>query len=432
MEELKNSEVTHENMFTRASVLAEESKVRLVDSDEETGLELFCYIHCDNNETDFIKQCRGLVFHGNELVMKAFSYTDEFVHTDDSLSASISSLDNWKFYTSYEGALLRLFYFSGRWFLSTHRKLNAFRSKWASRDSFGTLFKKALEHESEINPLFADRLGEGDNILVRFQNSLDKGKQYMFLLRNCSDNRIVCDPPEPSESLVFHVGTFVNGQLRMDEPSGLPTPEHHTFKTVTELTDHVASQNPKRLQGVMCFGPNNRQLKVLHTSYFDMFQTRGNEPSIKFRYLQVRMNTKMTEMLFSLYPELKPVFDDYENTLYDIARSIYRAYVQRFIKKRYVTVPREEYQVVSECHAWHLSDRENNRITLDKVIQILNKQPPTNVNHMIRRFKIEQAKKQETLPRSVRSRNNSAVNSPAFTGIAEQSMLRPTPPQPLE
>lgn len=390
---------TEESLFSRVTG---ESKIRLVDSDEETGLELYCYNTCNNDESTFIKQSRGLVFHNGEVVMKAFSYTDEFSYKDERLPDILSNFSKWQFYTAYEGALLRLFYFSGRWFLSTHRKLNAFRSKWASRDSFGTLFKKGLEKEAEINPIFSSSLGEGDNILSKFQNSLDKNKQYMFLLRNFSDNRIVCDVPTCEESLILHVGTFVNGELSLTEKTSLHSPEPHEFKTLEEVTNYIETNiNPKKVQGIICFGPDGRPIKILHNDYLEMFQIRGNEPSIKFRYLQVRMNRKMTEMLYSLYPELTETFNDYENTLYSIARCIYRAYVQRFIKKSYVIVPVQEYQVIKECHSWHLSNRETNRVSLECVIQNLNKQSATNLNHMIRSFKIEQSKKEEVMPQQV-------------------------------
>lgn len=408
-----------QTMFSRANVEAQESKVRLVDSDEETGLDLFCYNRCSNDDDDFIKQCRGLVFHGDTLVMKAFSYTAEYSHTDPVLSEVFSDFTKWSFYAAYEGALLRLFYFSGRWFLSTHRKLNAFRSKWASRESFGTLFKRALEHELATNKDFADRLAEGENILDRFQGTLDKNKQYMFLLRNCAENRIVCTPPTANEQLVFHVGTITDGKLSTNDDIGLYSPKHLKFRDLSDLVSFVENEvDPNLLQGVICFGPQNRQVKVLHSAYMEMFRARGNEPSVKFRYLQVRMNKKTVSILCRLYPELVPTFQDYENTIYDIAHSIYRSYSQRFIKKNYVTVPKEEYNVIKECHAWYLADRVNNRINIERVIQILNKETPTNLNHMIRRFKIEQAKKQSTVPRTVGgSRGNSLTNSPAISGM---------------
>jgi hypothetical protein len=143
-------------------------------------------------------------------------------------------------------------------------------------------------------------------------------------------------------------------------------------------------------QGVIAFDiSNNRQVKVVHKDYQTLFNARGNEPSIKFRYLQVRQ-TKVQDMLFHLYPEMANVFDDYEKCLYNISNNIYKAYVDRFIKKQYVTVDKEEFNVIKECHSWHLSDRTCNRVNINKIVDVLNKQSPTSLNRMIHRFKLVQ------------------------------------------
>jgi len=47
--------------------------------------------------------------------------------------------------------------------------------------------------------------------------------------------------------------------------------------------------------------------------------------------------------------------------------------------------------VMKECHAWHRSDRIHNRITLNKVIEVLNQQTPSNLNRMIRRVRVDRA-----------------------------------------
>jgi hypothetical protein len=106
---------------------------------------------------------------------------------------------------------------------------------------------------------------------------------------------------------------------------------------------------------------------------------------------------------------MKEDFDNYENIIYEIAKSIYNAYVARYIRKQYVIVPKEEFEVIKQCHSWHLSNRAENTINLDRVIKILNSQPVTNMNHMIRRFRMEN-QKSTVVPRTV----SSAVNSPVI------------------
>ena len=94
-------------------------------------------------------------------------------------------------------------------------------------------------------------------------------------------------------------------------------------------------------------------------------------------------------MLSLLYPEFSPVFLEYENSISSISKNIYKAYVNRFIKKAYTSVSHEEFQVMKACHTWHISNRTDNRISLGKILEILNNQTPTALNHMIRRYHIE-------------------------------------------
>lgn len=388
-DESSPSEKSTENLiFNRANVESLGNYVHLVDSDDDNKLDMFCYVKCNESDNDLLKQCRGVVFNGNNIVMKAFPYTSEFVNSDLEMSSALKEFNNFTFYESHEGTLIRMFNFNGKWYLSTHRKLNAFRSKWSSRESFGTSFKNALTSEEEINNIFKNSLPEGDNILERFQSTLDTDKQYMFLIRNNTENRIVCYAPELPK--VYHVGTFVDGNLVFTENVNLPIPKKLNFLNIDELREYVDSVNYKEIQGIIAFG-YDRQIKVLNKDYQELFWARGNEPSIKFRYLQVRMNRRIVNMLYHLYPNMICTFENYENTLYDIARSIYRAYVQRFIKKQYVTVHRDEFAIIRECHSWHLENRSENRISLDQVIRVMNRQSPTHLNHMIRRFNLEQS-----------------------------------------
>jgi hypothetical protein len=144
-----------------------------------------------------------------------------------------------------------------------------------------------------------------------------------------------------------------------------------------------------QIQGLVCFHNGNITMKIVHDDYSNMFNVRGNEPSLKYRYLQIRMDKANTEKFFQLYPDHVPVFEDYENSIFEISKKIHRAYIERFIKKNFVTVPREEYMVVIDCHQWHIQCREKNKVTLEKVIAVLNRQPASNLNHMIRRYKGE-------------------------------------------
>lgn len=387
----KDTEKVFTNEFTREVVESMNNQVRLVDS--QNGLDLFCYIKCSVSDSDTLKKCRGVVFNNDKVVMNGFPYTYEYTEDDyDELSSKIGGevFDKCSFYDAYEGSLIRMFYFGDKWYTSTNRKLDANRSKWSSKESFGFFFRKALDSEISVNKRLRDAIGEDETVdlVDRFQNLLDKNKQYMFLLLNNEENRIVCS--YPSRPTIFHVGTFIDGILSMEEDIYVPYPPKHEFQNIDDIYRYISDIDINKIQGVIVFSPNNIQYKVFNREYHDLYKVRGNEPSIKFRYLQVRMDKRYNNLIRYLYPEFLKVFDDYENIIYNISKNIHKAYFNRFIKNEFIKVPPEEFGVIRTCHDWHVQNRSENKINLNKVIDILNEQEPTKINKMIRRFYMEQ------------------------------------------
>lgn len=396
---VSSDSLTSEITLTRENIEKYLSnKVKLINSQD--GLDQFCYTSCNKNDSNIIMECRGIVFDKDTLISKCFPYTVEYTEQDDPEIKTLNlDLNSCQFYTSYEGCTIKMFNYNDKWYVSTNRKLNCFLSKWASKVSFGDFFVDALTYQFENN----ERLRENvkfekgvDNPIDVFTTAvLDKNKQYVFLLLNNSENRIVCDSPEAPT--IFHVGTFSNNDgnfvLSMDEDIYIPYPERHSFSTLEQIYDHVYKTDYQKTQGIVVFAPNNKQYKILNLEYRQLYDARGNEPSINYRYLQVRMDVDKNKMIRYLYPTFISNFEEYENYLYDTAKLIYRSYVDRFINKKNVTLPKEEYRIMSAAHTWYLSNRDENKISLLKVIDIMNEQQPTLLNSIIKRIKLENKKK---------------------------------------
>ena len=252
--------------FTLKTVEELGNLVRVTDSDENTGLQLYCYVKCNADDKGPIRECRGIVFHGPDIIMKAFPYAPEYnEYQTEELEEFIQPiLKDSAIFDAHEGALIRMFFFLDKWYISTHRKLNAFKSKWASRDSFGTLFKRALESEVENNAVLRESIPENDkSLLEKFQDTLDTDKQYMFLVRNNIDNRIVSQPPE--RPALYHVGTFVNGTLSTDINCNIPTPDIGIrLKHWMTLGIMLVNTDYNEKQGVIIFAPDNHQFKIVN------------------------------------------------------------------------------------------------------------------------------------------------------------------------
>lgn len=380
----------NDKIYSRNNIEKYEN-INIVDRDEENSLDLFCYNKCSSDDPEFVKQTRGVVFHNDNVVMKTFPYTDEYIHTDTSSIEKFfenNSLNNCSFYDSHEGCLIRMFYFNSKWFCATHRKLNFFKSKWSSKNSFGTLFEEALDYEVSNNETLKNKINQScenkdANIIEKFQSILDKSKKYMFLLRNNKDNRIVCNPPK--HPVIYHVGTFYNDSLSLTDDIGLSYPKKLVFSNTKELCQYVSEIDPLHIQGVIVFSTTTF-CKILNSTYLTLFKVRGNEPSVKFRYLQLRMDPENSKLIYNMYPEHNYHFDKYENIIYNIAKQLYNNYCLRYIKREFVSVPKDDFDIIKLCHSWHIENRSLNKVSLEKVIEVLNSQNPIKLNRMIKSF----------------------------------------------
>lgn len=364
-----------------------EDNIRCTDSDEK--LSVYNYVHCDNQSDKETKSARGIVYDKDKnVIVKTFGYTDEYISSSrrEAEERMGCNLSDWNVCHSMEGTLLRVFHYDNEWYLSTHKKLNAFRSRWSCRDTFGEIFRKNLYEIYE----------EHDDLLNEFFSRLDKEKVYVFLLRNNNENRIVCQTHfiKNNERIVY-VGFFEkNGNFHLNQGNPeeewlqkMVFPKILDIETVDAVFETLQSINPYEYQGLIFFSKSsNDQFKVLHPRYAELFKLRDNNPNLRFRYLELRNDPDKKKQLYSLYPRSADVFDEYENILYKIARMIYHYYVSRYIKNKYVTLPREEYLIMKKCHDWYLCDRQNNRIFTSKIMEFLNEEPPLNLYKMIRQY----------------------------------------------
>jgi len=366
------------------------NKIRLVDSEskDDNHLDLYCYPRCSNQEKNVTKSCRGILVSNNKIVLQTYPYSEEYTTEDKEIEMLANEKFNeLKFIEAHEGSIIRVYNYNNKWYISTHKKIDAFRSKWSSRISFGQQFLDALSVAIKNSNELSSKINfDSDSSFEhQFFNTLDTSKCYCFLVRNTNENRIVSKPFE--EPTLFHTGTFNmdNFSYDFETTCGINKPAELTIKSLEQLKEHVDNINIDELQGVIVY-KGEQNFKIISPEYNRMFKIRGNEPSIKFRYLQLRLHKENTDDLFRLYPKYADTFEEYENVIYKICKNIYDSYVNRYIHKQYVTLPKEEYAISKECHQWHMDDRVKNRISLRKVQEKMNEQAPNNINKMIRRY----------------------------------------------
>lgn len=356
-----------------------------VEENHNLGLRLFTFTSCQSDDSFDTKINRSVVLDNTDTVIcKSLPYTTEIENLDDEQFNNLP-WDDYDIYPAIEGSLVRLFYFNHQWIISTNRKIDAFSSYWSSRFSFGQLF---LNHLLNIYP------NQINHVLEYFYSKLDKTNTYFFLIQSNYENRVVCNVADPK---LYYVGKYVNHDYSIlnrepfDNENSIPQIHKITteIKNTHDLKDYIMGHVlPFETQGVLLFHKSkNEQIKIYHPEYRRYWRIRNNVPNLQLRYLQLRLGPEEElSQFFTLYPRFRMIADRIENDILDIARLIYHAYVNRFIRKQYVSIPRDMYHILKTAHEWHIQDRTHNKIYFHKIMSFVNEQEPGLLLGIIRKF----------------------------------------------
>lgn len=382
------------------------NKIKKTDETEE--LVQYCYIECVEEDDEIVKKCRGLIYskptdkNPSKLIVPCFEYRDEI--TEDKLDTVSFDMSTGKFFNCHEGTIIRAFYYNDQWNFSTHKKINGFNSSWANNEiTFGKNFMEAVNFEN-----VSSELSQEEKFKI-FSSNMDKNSIYFFIL--CSyENRIVCknDPTR-----IYHICTFDKDKnLTFDDDISVTKPEELKFENVSDIKEYVRSidmtpykdNNPLKPYifntcGIVYFGPEQSPLKILNTKYQELFNVRNNIPNIRYRYIQVRLNSQNYTDFQYLYPEYSDLFEEIEENIYKIAiQYIMPLYKSRYVTKTYprsARIPKTEYLILTRCHSkyWKnpvsthgLYEGKKKSLETDDFLDEINELKPHDLNNLIKKF----------------------------------------------
>lgn len=343
-------------------------------------LKNYHYKEITNDSSDDIKAVRGIIFDNGVLVRRSLPFVPEIVSTDrDAITKEMEEVDikDIKFYNSIESSCVYLWFRekTNQWVISTHKKIDAFDSKWGNCSiSFGTHFLNAVANIYETTLGYVP-----DDMFNLFCRNLQQGLTYAFIVSNTPDNRMVCIPMETSK--LFYIGTIDNttGEVSMDEHiTDAPSfPEFFTFNTLDECIDCIDKIDYRYIQGFYCVLPNGKRFKILNSFYNELLQARGTDPSIVCRYFRVRNDKRMVDMLKYIYPEYVEMFTTFETALEASINKIHDAYIRRYFHNEHVIIPQPEFYMMQSIRK-HCVDNLKD-FTLDLVREFINNSEPKYV-----------------------------------------------------
>lgn len=342
------------------------------------------YNYEDGTTDPLILNIRGLIKNEkDEVVCKSFGYTPEVLANDvDGLNNLIAPLvnDGTRFFASYEGTVLRVWnHPEVGWFLSTHRKFSAAKSKWGHNQTFSQLFQRAL---SAIN------LGTWEEFTAR----LDPSKIYVILLRSFHENRKVClGLPEPT---LYLIGTFdrtANFKFEFTNESDiLPAPEEiTTIQSPDDLVAHVNVMDPRMYQGVVMLNPDGSSGKVVNMEYDRLDKIRNNEPNVLYRFVQLRFQPEQLAVFVQLYPEHQAKFQEWDDVMNKVAHNILRKYIERYVNGRTAVLPPDQFPMMAQLHNMYKNElrQQGLRVGIEHIWALWSRWSERDLNVMYKKFK---------------------------------------------
>lgn len=363
--------------------------------DENEDLELY-HFNYDYEYGDSNLKLKGVVVDKStkEIVCTTSVHNIEYDIQNISYVPNITEIDWMKSLVmiSHEGCFLRVFYHNGKWYISTHRKLDANNSRWGTKYSFKNLFVNALKEYYDESPQF--------DIDIDFFNQLNTDMVYTFLLRNNQSNRIVCNAPSTNDAKIYYTGLFPKGvnhdyipQLESEfEPECLKhinISQKIPVEKMSDVVRFVNNQSYKYHQGVIVFyndGKNTHIFKLMCPKYLEYKEIRNNCSNLIYRYAQLRKDNVNKEKIIELFPQFSYDFFQFENTLNKIANHISGQYINRYLKKQYAAVTPLQYKITKKLREWYLEAPHKNYINPEVVYNFINNESPLYVYKLVSEF----------------------------------------------
>ena len=290
--------------------------------------DLFTLMFSDKSPKDHpaTKQSVGPVFDKTTKILRGYGLdrTEEVViNPQDPIWGPLDKVDlnTDKVIQYVEGIKLTVFYYAGKWRISTTRVIDAFSSFWSSPKSFGTMFMEtcALVYP-QIHTQLAGDLSEGP---------LSTLHSYVFIL-STPDHKFI---KKVTKAALIHAATFcLDSKTYVAKDIGVPKQRYVTFSTLDALKQNVKNLPPLH-PGYIIEGAS--RLRIITSSYKGIQSLRGNNPDALKHYLEMRQHDdrEAFDELLHYYPEFGEIGTYVEAKVYELSLAIYELYSAFFIKR---------------------------------------------------------------------------------------------------
>ena len=332
---------------------------------KEEGELFLMYKEIDDKEYNdilLVRNCCGLICNKNDLRIVCYSFDKclEVEENSNTIHPQINQ-DNFRVEKTYEGSLIRVYYFNNKWYISTKRCIDAHKAYWISRKSFYELFLDVLPVNFDFTKLSIENC-------------------YSFLVSHPENNII----DKNGEYRLFHLSTRNMNTLEIvDNNIGICKPFVYT-NINNQNINMVFNNLNSTLDGYMlvdCYG--NRQ-KIESNFYKKIKGLWGNTNNRVYRYLELRKNEQdLKDYIYYFYSDCIQ-FKKIEKVLISFGKRIHNYYMNKNIKKTGEQLEYPYNKITYAIHGNYLKNRYP--VTLTTVMYYLNHLESKHLYHYLNIF----------------------------------------------
>jgi hypothetical protein len=297
-----------------------------------------------NLSLKLVNESNGIIL--DKSTLKIVCYT--FDKCDNSLSfPSTLDVNNLFVEPSFEGTLIRLYFYNGSWIFSTKKCIDARKARWLSNKNFVDMFFDC-------------------GVPIEILNSLNPNYCYSFIVTH-PENNIVVKYAVPT---LYHISTRdMNTMMEIDQNIGILKIERKPIhsSSLEETMTQILNTTQLSYEGFIFIDTNYNRWKLKIPIFMYVRELWGNSNNRFFRYLELRKDKDLLNEYVKYFPDDKERFLNYELKISDIAKHILSIYISRHVTKEVVKIPFYFYKLIYNLHGDYLKDKiktDHNKIML--------------------------------------------------------------------
>lgn len=279
-----------------------------------------------------LSENRGAVYekyvnNGYKLVSLPFT---KFWNYNHKLAHKVVWNENTKIYEKVDGYLMKAFYYSGKWYISTCSDVDArdvpMKSKLVRPNKESVIEKK---EDRSMHDIFMECVEStvGKITEQEFFQRLDKTCTFMFEMIH-PDMRILIPYKNP---YIYHIGTRNMETLNEIELDiGLPKPKCYTIDSMQDVIDKVEKMHWTIGEGFVVQDEHYNRVKVKSPSYSNEHTLlelhKGNRNGLIDKYIRYVILSNEVEECIKWHPELKKKIDEVNKDIQNMFETVEQLY----------------------------------------------------------------------------------------------------------